>query len=293
LLKVAVSVRGPERRKHVTIGKPLVFFNLVCKVSPDKQREINHWHDSLLQDSPQCKQTDELLQIFENLRGATNTVALTTPFQPTHTSMDVSGEQSLGAVAFMDFTSKNPEAELPPIMQVMHGNLEEPTGDVTYGGSDRIWFVTKLRDVSASADVGVPERVALDLTGLDRDGFKNAAATGDIQFPLLCNFRVSRSLKDTSEAGAAQPSASEKFVNHTIQQTTPIEWNAAIPPNAAYEPILGLLNNYPRHEESILFGYLSDIRTDPHYGFQLAFPNGNVRKGAAAVVVIAAMQKSQ
>ena len=125
--------------------------------------------------------------MFSELRGASNTVTLTTPFAPTYVPMDVTGRQPLGVAAFMDFTCKNPEAKVPEGMQLLHCNLREPEGDVTQEGSDRIWFVTKLIDVSGSTDVGVPERVALELAGLDRDGFKRAASSGDLQFPLLCN----------------------------------------------------------------------------------------------------------
>ena len=91
-----------------TIGKPLVCLNLNCKVT-EKEKQVNHWEDSLLLDAPPGQKKEELLKNFEHLKGATNTVTLTTPFQPSQ-SMDVSGPQNLGAAAFLDFTSRDHSA---------------------------------------------------------------------------------------------------------------------------------------------------------------------------------------
>ena len=137
-----------------------------------KTKQINHWEDSLLQEPPQCKKKEELLNMFAELRGASNTVTLTMPYEPTFVPMDVPGLQPLGVAAFMDFIPKNPEAKLPQVMQLLHCNLMEREGNVTQEGNDRIWFVTKLADISGSIDVVVPERAALELTGLDRSILK-------------------------------------------------------------------------------------------------------------------------
>ena len=305
--KVSISIWGSEKFKHIAVGQPTVFLNLLCKVD-GANKQINHWEDSLLQDPPECKKKEQLLQMFDQLRGASNTVTLTTPFAPTSVPMDVSGPQPLGVAAFMDFTSRNPEAKVPEVMQLLHCNLVEPEGAVTHEGGDRIWFVTKLHDVSGTTEVGVPERVALELASLDRDAFKQAASSGDIQFPLLCNVRVSRSLKDApSTAGASQlsafqgsassfsasqPRASVQYVNHTIQDIWPADWNAEVSPNAAYESVISLLNHLPRHDEGIVFCFLSDVVAHPHDGFNAAFPNGNIVKGTAAVVLISSAHKS-
>ena len=86
--KACVSVWG-DKQKRCTIGKPLVFLNLMCKVA-EKEKQVNHWEDSLLLDAPPGQKKEELLKNFEHLKGATNTVTLTTPSQPSQ-SMDVSG----------------------------------------------------------------------------------------------------------------------------------------------------------------------------------------------------------
>ena len=89
------------------------------------------------------------------------------------------------------------------------------------------------------------ERVALKLTGLDRAAFKEAHADGSLQFPLLCNTRVSRSISTgasghagasqdgASQAGASQPvfgTTAKTFVNHSLQAAEPLDWNITVPP---------------------------------------------------------------
>mgnify|MGYP004282680277 CR=1 FL=1 len=44
-----------------TIGKPLVFLNLTCKVI-EKEKQVNHWEDSLLLDAPPGQKKEELLK---------------------------------------------------------------------------------------------------------------------------------------------------------------------------------------------------------------------------------------
>ena len=292
--KVAISVWGDHKENKLTIGKPLVFLNLACKVDQGN-KQFNHWEDSFLCEAPACKKQIQLATDVDKLQNADNTVMLT-QWAP-KSSMDVSGPQPLGASAFLDYTSQNANAKLPQVMQIMASMIEEPTGSVTSEGTGRIWFVTKILEFSGSAEVGVPERVALQLTGLDRTGFLEAHAAGTLQFPLLCNLRVSRSISTSaSQSGASQPGAADDkktFVNHVIQEATPMDWHAKVGPNAAYENILTLLNALPRHEEGLLFGFLSDIETDPHNRFRLTFSNGNTSKGAAVAVLIACGKKSK
>ena len=310
--QVSVSLwGGTEKQRKATVGQPLVFLNLVCKVDgvgSQQTKVFNHWHEAMLAKAPACEKVDGLQKHFADFSGASNTKMLTTPFQ-SKASVDVSGPQPLTVCAFLDFTSDNPDANMPKVMQGNIVNLQEPSGSVVAEGSDRIWFVTKMGDASGSADVGVSEKAALQLTGLDRDAFKEAHSQDTLQFPLFCNVRLNRTttlggknvpLETSTEVKASQPSASQPgvsakkvFVNHVIQDVTPIDWSAKVAPSAAYENILTTLNSSPHHGERILFGFLSDIAADPHYGFQMAFPNGPTLKGPTAAVLIAATKKSK
>ena len=218
-------------------------------------------------------------------------------------AVDVSGPQALAAAAFLDYTAQNASAKLPNVHQLMAVMIEEPTGPVTADGTDRIWFVTKLREFSGAVEIGVSERVALKLTGLDAAAFKEAHADGSLQFPLLCNTRVSRSISTgaSGHTGASQPGASQPvfdtnaktFVNHSLQEAEPLDWNNTVAPNAAYEPVLTTLNALPKNEEGLLFGFLADIEPDPYTGFRLVFPNGTTSKGAAVAVLVASHKKNK
>jgi hypothetical protein len=292
--KVMISVWGSESQQLVAIGTPLVFFNLVCKIH-NGNKQVNHWENSLLCAAPECDKRTQLTQDFDNMKGATNTVMLTS-FTP-KVSMDVSGPQTIAASAFLDYTSQNPEANLPNVMQIMAATIEEPTGSVTAEGTERIWFITKFREFSGGAEASMPERVALQLSGLDRAGFMDAHASGTLEFPLLCNLRVSRSVSTgaSEQSGASQPGAhagKRQFVNHVIQDARPIDWDNHVAPNAAYEDVLTMLNKWPRNEDGLLFAFLADIEPDPHAGFRVAFENGTISKGAAVAVLIASRRKN-
>ena len=291
--KVVVTVWGDTKQQMVAIGKPLVFFNLACKVDKDS-KQFNHWETSLLCEAPECDKCTQLTKDFDKIKDATNSVMLTT-FTP-KTSVDVSGPQTIAASTFLDYTSQNPGANLPSVMQIMIATIEEPIGAVTPDGQERIWFITKFRDFGGVAEASVPEKVALQLTGLDRVGFMEAHASGTLQFPLLCNLRVSRGTATSAAgSGASQPGATadtRTFVNHVIQEAMPIDWHSKTAPNAAYEPVLAVLNALPGNEEGLLFAFLADIEPDPYTGFRVTSTTGTISKGAAVAVLIASRKKN-
>jgi hypothetical protein len=249
----------------------------------------------LLCEAPECDKRNGLTKDFDKIKDATNSVMLTN-FTP-KASMDVSGPQSIAASAFLDYTSQNPDANLPSVMQIMVATIEEPSGSVNPEGTERIWFIAKFREFSGAAEASMSERVALQLSGLDRAGFMDAHASGTLQFPLLCNLRVSRSISTgaSEQSGASQPGAAadkKTFVNHAIQDARPIDWNNSVAPNAAYENVLAVLNKLPGNEEGLLFAFLADIEPDPHTGFRVTFENGTISKGAAVAVLIASRKKN-
>ena len=302
--QVEIAVWGKEKQNLVLInlGKPLVFLNLACKVG-EGSKQYTSWEDSLLYEAPACDKGNKLKEDAERLQEAEN-VEMLTNFTA-KASVDVSGPQALAASAFLAYTAQNAGAKLPVVHQLMAAMIEEPTGPVTAEGTDRIWFITKLREFSGAVDVSVPERVALKLTGLDRAAFKEAHADGSLQFPLLCNTRVSRSVSTGAsgqtgasqlgawgQTGASQPVSAKTFVNHMLQEAEPLDWSSTVAPNAAYENVLTMLNALPRNEEGLLFGFLADIEPDPHAGFRLVFANGTTSKGAAVAVLVASHKKN-
>ena len=302
--QVKIAVMGKEKQDMVSrnIGKPLVFLNLACKVG-DGSKQYTSWEQGIVQLPPVCDKTTKLIATAESLQAATNVKMLTN--YNSKASVDVSGPQPLSASALLAYSSQNASANLPSVQQLMAAMIEEPTGAVTPDGSERIWFVTKIREFSGCVDVSVSERVALQLTGLDRKTFMEAYTEGALQFPLLCNARISRTIANQTDAsqpaapghtGASQPAAAghsaRTYVNHRLEDAIPLDWNNAVAPNAAYENVLTLLNALPKNEEGLLFGFLADIRADPYAGFRLEFENGTVRKGVAVAVLVASRKKN-
>ena len=305
--QVIIAVWGKDKQNLVlrNLGKALLFLSLACKVEKGN-KQYTSWEDNLIVETPACDKATKLNEDAERLQAAKNVTMLTT-FTPT-SSVDVSGPQTLGASALLAYTAQNPSAKIPSVLQLMAVMIEEPSGPVTADGTDRIWFLTKLREFSGAVDISVSERVALKLTGLDRAAFKEAHADGSLRFPLLCNTRVSRSISGgaSGQTSASQPGASEQtgasqpvlgmntkpFVNHSLQEAEPVDWNSTVAPNAAYENVLTMLNGLPKNEEGILFGFLADIEPDPYAGFRLVFTNGTTSKGAAVAVLVASRKKN-
>ena len=283
--KVEISVMNTSKHKKLAVGQTLVFFNLACKVNGDS-KQFTHWDSSFLCEAPSCEKHTQLLKDFEQLKNAANTKTLTN-YTPKN-SIDVSGPQTIGASALLDYTAQNPKAKIPEILQIMLATIEEPAGSVTAEGSDRIWFITKLRDFSGVTEVGVPEKVALELAKLDKKGFMDAHANNNLQFPLICNIRLSRKASTgASYVGRCQPDE-RTFVNHIVEHAKEVDWQQNLQPNAIYNEVLEILNELPRNEEGLVFAFLSDIEPDPHTGFRCHFKDtGHIVKGAAVAVLIA------
>ena len=297
--QVKIAVWGTEKQQLVkdNLGKPLVFLNLVCKVG-EGSKQYTSWDDSLIRMAPTCDKTTQLNEDAACLLGAKNVTMLTN--YTSKVFVDVSGPQTLAASALLAYTSQNANAKIPNVLQLMTVMIEEPNGAVTVDGTDRIWFIAKLREFSGVIDVSLSERVALKLTGLDRAAFIAAHADNSLQFPLLCNVRISRSASantpgniDDTQYGASQPTTSMKaYVNHVLQDVEPLDWNKQAAPNAAYECVLSLLNTLPKNEEGLLFGFLADIQPDAYAGFRLVFPDGSISKGCAVAVLVASQKKN-
>ena len=305
---VTVSVWGDEKIKFIRAHKaePMVFLNLLVKCLKG-MLQINHWPKEKVAVAPVCPKADMLKSKVSELQGETNTITITSDYVP-QARRDVSGPQVLSCCAFLDFTSESPKAEMPDVVQINWVHLEEPqigTGVLDKTGS-RLWFLVDARDVSGATRLGVPERVALSLTGCkDKEDFVEMHSKGVFKFPLFCNLRISRRTRPATNDGATQPasegssatqSAEEAttYVSHTIEDLEPVTWNPSSAPNAAYTKILEILNHCPRHDEGIVYAFLSDLDYSPYYGFDVRF-NGDAltaTKGKAVAALIASSTKS-
>ena len=289
LATIKVGVFGTDKmellRDHV--GDPMVFFNLSVNFA-DGQLSVTHFPGELVRVAPDCQKTKALGDQKDTLTAATNTSTLTAEWTPQQ-SRDVSGPVPLSCAAFLDFTAESPEAKMPAVAQVMWVHLEEPEPHVHVRdpSGERLWFRTPLRDASGATTVGVPQKVALELANSkSMQDFLAKHAAGELNLPLLCHVRITRTYKEVS-GGASQPT---RYVNHTVASMEPMHWSPSAAPNAAYREVLSVLNHCPPHEEGLTFAFLEDICPDPYYGFCISYDG---QPGPLCTYVVALLSSEQ
>ena len=294
---IAVAVFGQKKITFVreNAGKALVFLNLAISVA-NGQKEVRHWPTELAFVAPDCAKAKRLNEKAGELRTAPVNL-LTSVWEPQHQKRDVSGTQPLSCCAFLDFASEMPEAEhMPQVVQLNWCRVCEPMpgSAVVDKTRQRIWFLTKLSDITGSVQVGVPERMALALAGsADKEGFLREHEAGQLQFPLFHNVRLSRTTKTAGasqpgEASAPAPGSQESasmFVSHVLEDVCPAGLGGEDAPNAAYSDVVKILSQCPRHDEALLFASLSEMRSSPHYGFEVAMKDIVVHGGAVVALV--------
>ena len=243
LASIVVSVFGTGKVEQLkqAVGKPMAFFNL-SGAGRGNSPQINHYNGELLEPAPECEKTASLRDKQQDLAAATNTDKLTAVWTP-HLSRDVSGRQALSCAAFLDYTTETPSAALPEVVQRMWVHIEEPDLDreVLDTSGNHVWYRVALRDMSGSVQVGIPQRCAFVLAGCStKDEFSKKHAAGELNMPLLCHARVSRSVR--TKDGASQPVS---FVNHNMELVEAATWNVSSAPNEAISYVLALLKNCP------------------------------------------------
>ena len=292
-IKVGVFAEAMSASKMVLlkahVGDPMVFFNLSVNFA-DGQLSVTHFPGDVVRLAPVCQKTKALGDQKDTLTLATNTSTLTAQWTPQQ-SRDVNGPVPLSCAAFLDFTAESPEAKMPGVVQVMWVHFEEPEPDVNVRdpSEERLWFRTPLRDASGATTVGVPQKVALELANCkSMQAFLNRHADGELNLPLLCHVRITRTYKEVS-GGASQPT---KYVNHTVASVTPMHWSPIAAPNNAYRDVLSVLNLCPPHEEGLAFAFLDDICPDPYYGFSIDYDGKPGRLCIYVAALLTSEQKS-
>lgn len=205
---------------------------------------------------------------------------------------------------------------MPGVVQLCWILIEEPepTDDVLDISGSRIWYQSTARDLSGATLAGMPERTALKLANAtSMEDFQGQHGQSNLNMPLLCHARLSRTARastactvGTAEwllrnvgdtAGASQttvPVTAEygqrTFV--TIQEIEAVSWDPKSKPNSAYDSVITILKNCPRHDEGLLFAYLSDIMPDPYYGFQVFYDGVESVKAKYVVALVASSSAS-
>ena len=127
----------------------------------------------------------------------------------------------------------------------------------------------------------------------DQNTFMEKHAAGELNFPLLCHARVSRTIREEeAKDGASQPVYKKTYVNHQLEKVEPVSWNPASAPNATYTDALTILNNCPPNEEGIVFACLEDLRPDPFCGMHISYGDSPGPKAVFAAVLVASKRKS-
>ena len=135
--------------------------------------------------------------------------------------------------------------------------------------------------MSGSVVLGIPQRCANKIAACaDKDEFLKKHKTGQLNIPLLCHVRVSRTVRQSKDGALT-------FVNHTLEGVEFVTWEPQSAPNAAYTDVLSILNNCPEHDQGILFAFLADIHPDPHYGLHLVYDGQEGPKGAYVAALVA------
>ena len=288
-----LSVWGDEKVQKVAcnVGQTLAFFNLTVKME-NGARVVNHYEEALIHDPPLCEKVTQLQAAAITLTAATDTAPVSSAKEWTpHATRDVSGPQPLCCTAFLDYTTEEPSANMPTIVQVPWLMIDEPARDdnVTINdnkGGDRLWLLPKGRDPSGSVRLGCPQRIAMELAQVSsKEEFLKKQAEDTLGYPLFVHARISRRVKIGSSQTDAEVD-SKNLVSHTIEEIVPVSWTKTEAPNASFKSLLAILNNLPPHDECIQFAFLKDLQEDPHYGFKLVYDGvPGVTAAYAAVLV--------
>ena len=95
--------------------------------------------------------------------------------------------------------------------------------------------------------------------------------------------------RTTKATSATEPGAA--YVSHILEEVSTVGWSGEDAPNAAYIDVVKILRQCPRHDEALVFAALSEIRTSPHYGFEVAMKDFCVH-GSAVVALVGSKEKS-
>ena len=255
--------------------------------------------------APPCDKTRMLKQDGAALITSSNITKITKDWVPTGKKYDVSGAQPLSCAAFLSLTSRQPDADMPEMVQLAWVRIDEPAvhEQVQAKGSQRLWYQATCRDLTGSVTVGVPEEQLLKLANVvDAETFLSRHVEGTLGFPLFCCARIARSIKSGSTVasqhgctqgtsiGSSQSSEGEGscYVNLLLCDVAASNWMCA--PNAAYSGLLQVLRGLPRQHEGLIFAYLHEIFEDPVEPFKVRY-DGKESVKSQSVAVLAKCTK--
>ena len=115
---------------------------------------------------------------------------------------------------------------MPEVVQLMWLHIEEPEPKADVVHQDRVWYKTCARDVSGAIQVGIPQRNALALASCSTmEDFVRKHQGNELNMPLLCHARVSRSIRPVNEDASTQRTQGDskrEYVNYTVEEVEPV-----------------------------------------------------------------------
>ena len=179
------------------------------------------------------------------------------------------------------------------VFQLNYVLLEAPTfGEtITTNAGDRIWLQRVLcRDATASIELAMRQKTALQLAGLDPESpdgftrFQELVNDGCLQFPLLSSIRVSVEQRRAGgrDGGDSNSPAWEQSLNMVVVEAC--EQDLTMQPNASYDGLHPCLKQCRSSEDRLIVASLSSVVAAEHY--PLAVRDGDVVRPCSKVLAV-------
>ena len=182
-----------------------------------------------------------------------------------------------------------------------------PGSSVLMPDGSRIWFTTIIADFTGGIEVGIREKAALSLAGLDpkdpesRNQFVQKAQGQDLQFPILSSIRVlvSRRPLDNVDSTVHTPTSQALYSGPEAGQlrmvvVEAVEQGISAAPTQAMMDLLPFLKEILPPTTGLVPAVLSSLKASAHYPITISAPDGSTldRHCDKALVMLTSRRRS-
>jgi len=295
--KVQITVweeKNPKNKSLVSelqskIGKVVVFHSIVGELR-EQNLQLNTGKHVFMHFPEEGKRAVKLTELSESItaKARTSSKALTSWGSAAGAGpIDVTGDATISCCAALQALRSSPEEAEPTLVVQLHAvQVDIPVEDIVAAGTDRIFFVTQMRDYSGQASVAVIETGALALSGIaSKEQFTARFHANDIAFPLV-NIRCLRKVKAKSAN-----SSSEASVDLLLADAVPFRLTAPLK-HSTKEALLAMLAHVGRNNEGLLPAAIRNLTACPHYGLLVAYNEHSQRSAKKALCLVRGVSKS-
>ena len=283
-----------------SISKPLAFFALAASGEDNGELKIFSssefsWKVAHGTKAEQLVSKPELQSLAADAKESLTAVSTWVPNSRRDFLLELCPQS---AVALINtYAGSNSQVAKDIVHQLNFVEVEPPAMgmNVWTQNKERIWLKSvRIHDLTGSADVGMREKAALQLAGLDPDDaesrikFEKLVSLGHLQFPLLCSVRINTILRSSNESSGSQ-SDDHAEVNKVIVEAT--EQDMAATPNKAYLDLVPFIQHCPNEAEGIIPACLNSITSASHYPLQIDYC-GNTRPCSKALVLVEVTERT-